>query len=283
MSRHWTCEHCGRGGLPIEVVECPGCKKRRDVSMFPTVEHSDTDHWECPECGKVNFSADPYCTGCGRQRSGYIHDDRIGMERVQDCDSDEPSSGCSISSYSSGYNTFRKIAMAIITIFLLWFTAVPVSREGTVESFSWERSIAIERQVVKSDSGWSLPKNAELTSSAEEIRSYTTNTVNGVETKTPVYATKYYYNVYTWEKSYDVTSSNTNQSPYWLDVPALNDNERVGDRSEVYYVTVQVGSSHIKYAISYSDWQQLNQDQHITFRTFRLGRKIFNGSIVSYG
>lgn len=74
----------------------------------------------------------------------------------------------------------------------------------------------------------------------------------------PVYATKYYYDIWRWEATRDVKTSNHDQNPYWGDTN-LSANEREGSKKESYYVELKIKKKKVTYSVSFTDWQQLNQ------------------------
>ena len=89
----------------------------------------------------------------------------------------------------------------------------------------------------------------------------------------PRYQTKYYYNVWRWTPSRDVTASGNDHNAAWPEV-ILADNEREGQRSEVYRFTVEntkkAGETAV-YRLAESDWMNLNTGDQITITSKRTG------------
>ena len=89
----------------------------------------------------------------------------------------------------------------------------------------------------------------------------------------PRFATKYYYNIWRWTPSRDVTATGTDHNAEWP-VPELAENEREGQRSERYLFTVE----HTKekrspetYMLAESDWMNINVDDHLFITSKRTG------------
>lgn len=83
--------------------------------------------------------------------------------------------------------SFSAIALAAILLITgLVFLFIPREENGTVESFSWERSIAIEELKTVHENAWSLPPNARLEYTRQEIKSYE-QVLDHYETKTRTY------------------------------------------------------------------------------------------------
>ena len=89
----------------------------------------------------------------------------------------------------------------------------------------------------------------------------------------PRYQTKYYYNIWRWTPSRDVTASGDDHNAAWPEV-ILADNEREGQRSEVYRFTVEntkkAGETAV-YRLAESDWMNLNTGDQITITSKRTG------------
>ena len=103
--------------------------------------------------------------------------------------------------------------------------------------------------------------------------SYTETVQQPVYRNVPRYATKYYYNVWRWTPSRDVTASGDSHDAAWPEY-TLAENEREGQRSEVYRFTVE----HTKgkeapatYRLAESDWMNVNVGDQIFITAKRSG------------
>lgn len=87
----------------------------------------------------------------------------------------------------------------------------------------------------------------------------------------PVYQTKYYYEIDKWVYERNVKTQATDKSPYWGDV-SLNNNERISNKYEVYYVigTNQKGKEK-QISIDYEKWNSLESGQTVKMKTFIIG------------
>ena len=79
------------------------------------------------------------------------------------------------------------IGLGVISLIVaLVFILMPKTQEGTIDAFSWSRSISVEEYKTVDESGWSLPGGARLHYTQEEIRSYK-QVIDHYETKTRTY------------------------------------------------------------------------------------------------
>ena len=102
---------------------------------------------------------------------------------------------------------------------------------------------------------------------------YTETVQQPVYRSVPRYATKYYYNIWRWTPSRDVTASGDDHNAEWPEY-TLAENEREGQRSEVYRFTVE----HTKgkeapatYRLAESDWMNVNVGDQIYITAKRSG------------
>ena len=102
---------------------------------------------------------------------------------------------------------------------------------------------------------------------------YTETVQQPVYVQVPRYQTKYYYNIWRWVPSRDVTASGDDHNTSWPEV-ILADNEREGQKSEAYRFTVEntkkAGETAV-YRLSESDWMNLNAGDHISITAKRSG------------
>ena len=87
----------------------------------------------------------------------------------------------------------------------------------------------------------------------------------------PIYDTKYYYDIDKWVAGRKVETKGTDQNPYWgPEPPTVSGKPKIGDekvsrRSEDYYIvgTIEGKKKSRSYAISYNDWEKLQQGDKI--------------------
>ncbi len=103
---------------------------------------------------------------------------------------------------------------------------------------------------------------------------YTETEQRPVYRQEPRYATKYYYNIWRWTPSRDVTAEGTDHSPQWP-VPELGENEREGQRTEEYRFTVEHTKDQKKapetYRLAESDWNSINVGDQLYITAKRTG------------
>lgn len=203
MSKHiwgyWDCQ-CGHTHIRGDVTECPGCGSPRladtkfyvDTSVKEYVEDSQKNsnpNWICNYCNTQNASADQVCKQCGASREKdsqtyFNHGDSSSNKRmmqssvIEQCNmtnNEQPASDKDvISSRIRAIPRQAKLAiiwttLAVTLIALFAWLFIPVERHMTIESFSWQRSIAVEELRTFDESGWSLPTNARLQYTRSEL------------------------------------------------------------------------------------------------------------------
>lgn len=89
----------------------------------------------------------------------------------------------------------------------------------------------------------------------------------------PVYDTKYYYSIWRWVTTRNVTTSDAGKDPKW-GTYTLGDKEREGSRYEHYYLTGRINDSMQKFETSRTKWDSLNTGDNISFTTFRFSNEI---------
>lgn len=89
----------------------------------------------------------------------------------------------------------------------------------------------------------------------------------------PRYATKYYYNIWRWTPSRDVTASGEDHETAWPEV-TLAENEREGRKTEKYYFTVEnqkkAGETAV-YSLAESEWMKISVDEQVFITAKRSG------------
>ncbi len=102
---------------------------------------------------------------------------------------------------------------------------------------------------------------------------YTETVRQPVYRSVPRYATKYYYNIWRWTPSRDVTARGDDHNTAWPEV-TLAENEREGQRSEAYRFTVehtQKNKPAETYRLAESDWMNLNVGDQLYITAKRTG------------
>ena len=89
----------------------------------------------------------------------------------------------------------------------------------------------------------------------------------------PFYGTKYYYNIWRWTPSRNVTASGTDHNAEWPEVE-LGENEREGQRREEYRFTVEHTEKKepaATYRLAESDWRNINVGDTLIITSRRTG------------
>ena len=106
---------------------------------------------------------------------------------------------------------------------------------------------------------------------------YTETVQQPVYVQVPRYQTKYYYNVWRWTPSRDVTASGEDHNTSWPEYE-LGENEREGRRTEAYAFTVEHRKGKeapATYRLAESDWMNINVNDNIYITSKRTGAQPF--------
>lgn len=205
----WICKYCNtkvRGGLR----ECPKCGKARDentrfdldIGKLNYVPEEEAIHinrkpdWVCNYCNQLNSADDLTCASCGASRT---KDNLDYFENKKKQEEDELESNFSSNiDYSTTRNSFwtmlldffssniQIILISIVSLFMLCgliYLISPKEQEITIQEFSWQRCIDIQRYQTVEESDWSLPSDARLQFSRKEFSHYE-KVLDHYETKT---------------------------------------------------------------------------------------------------
>ena len=87
------------------------------------------------------------------------------------------------------------------------------------------------------------------------------------------YSTKYYYKIWRWVSSRQAEAHGDDQNPQWPQ-PALTENEREGQRGEVYRFTVQSAKDNSlkTYRLAEADWRALKVGDPVYITAKRTGK-----------
>ena len=103
---------------------------------------------------------------------------------------------------------------------------------------------------------------------------YTETVKQPVYRSVPRYATKYYYDIWRWTPSRDVTASGDDHNAAWPEY-TLAENEREGQRTETYRFTVEHTEKKKEgpatYRLAESDWMNINVGDQIYITAKRSG------------
>ena len=218
---YWDCPACGAKGVFGTQRNCPNCGKARDESVRFYMKSKDHDEvvknneylteeqaekkghgpdWECPYCGSLNSALDSDCQSCGHTREST---DRDYFEIKNQKQPEEPKENPEIKwepkpepeQHKSKQISipFKKILLSILAVFAIIgiisgiaLLFQPKERTIHVTGKSWEYTVSIEKHTQVEDSDWSLPSDAELIRTQEEIHHYD-KVIDHYETKTRTY------------------------------------------------------------------------------------------------
>ena len=105
---------------------------------------------------------------------------------------------------------------------------------------------------------------------------YTETVKDPVYRQEPRYATKYYYTIWRWTPTRVCSLGGDGHSAAWPEV-TLKENEREGERSEVYRFTVENEKKNTSttYQLSEADWQKINVNDMLFITAKRTGANAY--------
>lgn len=199
----WDCEYCSKKGIPADVRHCPSCGNPVGQNVKYYLPDGSKDYvdqkvvpkgedWKCGYCESYNRYEDTICNNCGAPKGAgkdYFQNHAENAAKNSSADSSgnntyyDRSGGTSgtASSYYSypqkkDFNYWLKwiiAGIAVIAVIIGIFAIfTPKEKTLTVESFSWERVLYIDKYKTVSESAWNMPSGGRLRYTRDEIRSY---------------------------------------------------------------------------------------------------------------
>lgn len=279
---HWVCSSCGSRNLD-KYDECPSCANEADNSDdFIKIQEVSLN---APNYHPPESALDEIIQWVGIEEPDIEEEFPIGYQNPIEADISVPDTATTdyTSVFSSRINNIPSrvryagiIGIVVLLGFLgyLFFQTKEVSAEAV--SFSWERTISIERYTTVHESGWTRPAGAYNVTSTRKVsryesiyetktrREYHSKTCrqdlgNGAERtyecgsyeyetyrekvgEKPIYDDWYEYDIDKWTSVRERKSSGKDQHPYWPSYTLANEgsnslgSERVGSRSETYSI-----------------------------------------------
>ena len=192
---YWNCPYCDTKGIRADNQSCPSCgapvlpgtKFYVKDGVREEVEEEKINNevnWICEYCDAQNDAHDEFCRNCGSPKEEAKRDYFSAL--APDPEPAPPPQPANLLARLRNIHIGKKLKIGLIflfvSVFLIWLF-VPITRSSVIESFEWERSIAIEEFQNVDESDWALPQGANLHRTAEEIHHYD-QVLDHYETKT---------------------------------------------------------------------------------------------------
>ena len=199
---YWDCPVCGNRGITGDVMNCPACGRARGDVQFYLKNGADTAQreaddradleylseekaaeigknpdWYCSFCNSLNRDHAAFCTNCGASResseSNYF-DQLKKRKEAQQAEQAAQQGAQRTAPQRASKRPLLILAVILIAVVGLFMYMNGNKTQGDllVTDISWARSIPVEQNQMFSESGWSLPEGAELTSQRREIHHY---------------------------------------------------------------------------------------------------------------
>jgi len=189
----WDCGSCGHKGILGPETECSKCgaDRPKDVRFYMADESDivqDTEElkraksgadWRCSFCNNNNKAWETVCSSCGNVKNSTSGDEQLKTRTYTN--ENVPKSGQTPPQRTNPsipqkqqkpkrkVGCFIALAIAIGLFFLLGMNNEIIV---TVESFEWERTIAVEESREVTEEDWSLPSEGKLMNSFEAVHHY---------------------------------------------------------------------------------------------------------------
>ncbi|WP_295151733.1 hypothetical protein [uncultured Ruminococcus sp.] len=178
---YWDCPYCDSKGIRGDNQNCPHCGApvlpgtqfyvkegvREEVEQS---EVNDDANWICEYCDAQNLSFYDHCHNCGSPREEAQRDYFSALTPEPEYEPDP-----AYLAKRRKQKIIKKLrfygVIALLLAFLAWFLT-PITRTANIESFEWERNINIEEYKNVEEDDWSLPNNANLHYTKEEVHHY---------------------------------------------------------------------------------------------------------------
>lgn len=177
---YWDCQYCGHTGIGGDQRSCTGCGHPRDESVtfyMKEVEYlsdeeaakvSKNADWYCSYCDTLNSDNDMVCKSCGASREdsekNYFD---IQAEKNKPKEEFVPFKN---EPPKKQFSLWPFIILGAIALLAFLFFRTK-TKEAEIESFAWERDIAIEQLKLIDESTWEknqIPGDAENLYSRQE-------------------------------------------------------------------------------------------------------------------
>ncbi len=280
-----NCTSCGagRGSKNSDYFDINKDRER--------IHEKDTTRWECSSCHVLNEAETESCVNCGAPKSDAVKPEEKKepvAQNVKPAAKSHKKLGLIL-----GIAGVALLAILVVMLMpkvktlkvenFRWATTVTVEELLTYQEDDWSvpdgGRIYDEKTEHYADDPIYEERTREVTT--EEIVGYDTSTeyrdtgsgvfesyevstpIYGPVTRTetyqeivgytPVYKTKYYYEIDRWTYDCEYKEEGNDQSPYYTEV-TLGENERQSESAE-YYVTMGTGEDDsVEYAIEYENW-----------------------------
>jgi hypothetical protein len=268
--------HCGYCDArnPAQSQVCTQCgadlksgKFRPSGQVLGAFKSGLENFINCPSCGTPNNEKEDRCTQCGYGLGTSIQQGNI----------DRP-----LSSHPRKMGVGAFIIMGLIILTLCGISVWTISNlgkrdavSGTVQNTRWERSITIEEFGPLEKEGWKedIPGAAQVgncekkyhhtqsdpTDSSEKVcgTPFTVDKGSGYgevvqDCEYKVYLDFCSYTIEDWKPTGNAVQSGVDLNPQWPN-PTLENNQRLGDKSELYVIMFNANKGDYEYSTTDSD------------------------------
>ena len=199
---YWDCPVCGRKEITGNVMNCPSCGRARGNVEFymkggagqrEENERSDVEYltdeqtkaalatgdgpdWYCSFCNSLNHSGVGFCSSCGASRESSKENYFDLQRKKQEAEAAAAASAGSRPQAAPKKNPKALtivIAVALVLIGVFFYlNGNKTQNDLRVTGLGWTRSVEVQANRQFSESGWSVPDGAEVTSQRQELHHY---------------------------------------------------------------------------------------------------------------
>ena len=185
IEAYWDCQYCLTKAIQGRISICPNCGKARGEGTEFYLKDKDNivsdsmiekkPDWYCSYCDTLNPSSRDNCVNCGSLRKESTENYfslKNKKNRSTELNNDIKRTK-NISEFLSEHHPLFMLGFAFIAIIVAVFVTIHFG-EVTLDitEKNWSREIEIEEFKMTRESGWSLPEDAELAYTQEEVYTY---------------------------------------------------------------------------------------------------------------
>ena len=193
----WDCQYCGQVGILGREKSCPNCARSRPEGTrfyLPDEQAAASEQklvqqakigpdWICQFCSSSNPANATVCHHCNAAREGSSPQQEVKTYRPGeapkrgDMDLSTPPPARTVKTKAATPVWLPIVGVVGVLLILAclcggFFLFRSSETEATIESFNWERTVAVEAFRTVTEQDWDVPAGGRTISQEEAIRSY---------------------------------------------------------------------------------------------------------------
>ena len=272
----WDCPYCGAKGLNGLKKQCPNCGHPQDegtkfylgeekqyLSEEEAADYGKGADWTCAYCGALNRYNATVCSGCGADREestgDYFDNEKKQAEKEKRRQAEinaaapktEPAPNTEPEPAPKKKRSLLLFVLLAALIAGLLFVFLPRKSSASVSAMEWTRVYYTQNYEDVQRSDWSLPADATLISSSQQVHHY--DPVFDHYEDVEVERTREVIDHYDTE-SYTVNNGDGTFTEHYRQVPVYATQHYTETEKQPVYIQVPVMGT--KYVYVHKEWVQ---------------------------